>query len=49
MHMADALVAPAVAATMYVASSVAGGYSVKKIRLEEDSKKIMDFLMRGPM
>lgn len=40
MHMADALVAPAVAATMYVASSVAGGYSIRKIRLEDDSKKI---------
>lgn len=40
MHMADALVAPAVAATMYVASSVAAGYSVKQVRLEQDTKKI---------
>lgn len=30
MHMADALVAPAVAATMYACSAVAAGYSVKK-------------------
>lgn len=40
MHMADALIAPAVAATMYVASSVTTAYSVKKIRLEDNSKKI---------
>ena len=40
MHMADALVAPAVAATMYACSTVAGGYSVKKVRLENDPKKI---------
>lgn len=40
MHMADALAAPAVAATMYACSAVAGGYSVRKVRLEEDTKKI---------
>ena len=40
MHMADALVAPAVATTMYVCSTAAAGYSVKKVRLESDSKKI---------
>lgn len=40
MHMADALVAPAVAATMYLCSGVAGGYSVKRVRLEDDAKKI---------
>ena len=34
MHMADALVAPAVAATMYVCSGGAAGFSVKKVRLE---------------
>ncbi len=34
MHMADALLSPAVAGTMYVCSSVAAGYSVKKIRQE---------------
>ena len=27
MHMADALVAPAVATTMYLCSAAAGGYS----------------------
>lgn len=40
MHMADALVAPAVAATMYACSTVAAGCSVKKVRLENDPKKI---------
>ena len=40
MHMADALVAPAVAATMYVCSGGAAGFSVKKVRLESDPKKI---------
>ena len=40
MHMADALVAPAVAATMYVCSTAVAGYSVKKVRLESDPKKI---------
>lgn len=40
MHMADALVAPAVAGTMYVLSAAAAGYSVKKVRLESDPKKV---------
>ena len=40
MHMADALIAPAVAGTMYVLSAAAAGYSVKKVRLESDPKKI---------
>ena len=40
MHMADALVAPGVAATMYAASAAAAAYSVKKVRLENDIKKI---------
>ncbi len=40
MHMADALVAPAVAGTMYVLSAGAAGYSVKKVREENDPKKI---------
>lgn len=40
MHMADALVAPAVAVTMYACSSVTAGYSIKKVRLENDPKKI---------
>lgn len=40
MHMADALVAPAAAATMYVASTAAAGYSIKKVKLENEPKKI---------
>lgn len=40
MHMADALVAPAVAATMYLCSTAAGGYSVHRVRLEDEAKKI---------
>lgn len=40
MHMADALVSPAVAGTMYVCSMAASGYSIKKVRLENDSRKI---------
>lgn len=40
MHMADALVTPAVAVTMYACSSVAAGVSIKKVRLENDTKKI---------
>ena len=35
MHMADALVAPAVAGTMYVAAGAAAAYSIKKVREEE--------------
>ena len=40
MHMADALVAPAVAGTMYLLSTGAGGYSIKRIKLEDEGKKI---------
>ncbi len=40
MHMADALVAPAVAATMYAVSTATAGVSVHKVRLESDTKKI---------
>lgn len=40
MHMADALVVPAVAGTMYICSAAAAGYAVKKVRLENDPKKI---------
>lgn len=40
MHMADALVAPAVAGTMYAVSTAAAAYSVKKVRLENEPKKI---------
>ena len=40
MHMADALIAPAVAGTMYVMSTGAAGVSVKKVREESDESKI---------
>lgn len=40
MHMADALVSPAVGATMYACSAVAAGYSIKKVRMENNPKKI---------
>lgn len=40
MHMADALIIPAVAGTMYVMSAAAAGYSIKKVRLENEPKKI---------
>lgn len=40
MHMADALVAPAIAGVMYACSITAMGYSIKKVRLEDDSKKV---------
>lgn len=40
MHMADALLSPAVAGTMYVASAGVAAYSIKKIREEDDNKKV---------
>ena len=40
MHMADALLAPAVAATMYAASGVAAAVSVKTLRKDENTKKL---------
>ena len=40
MHMADALVTPAVAGTMYAASLAAASYSVYSVRKEDDPKKI---------
>lgn len=40
MHMADALIAPAVAGTMYVASTVAAGGSLRKLKVENDPKKL---------
>jgi len=40
MHMADALLAPAVAGIMYGASAVTAGVSVHKIKKENDSHKI---------
>ncbi len=40
MHMADALLAPTVAATMYVASGVTAGISVKNLRMDEQTSKL---------
>ena len=40
MHMADALVSPAVAGTMYVCSGIAAAYSIKKAREEDDWERI---------
>ena len=40
MHMADALVSPAVAGTMYALSTVAAGVSVRYVRNENTPKKI---------
>ena len=40
MHMADALVAPAVAVTMYAASAVTAGVSVKTLRKDENAAKL---------
>ena len=40
MHMADALIAPAVAGTMYAASTIAAGYSIKRMKEDDELKKI---------
>ncbi|MCH5274587.1 MAG: energy-coupling factor ABC transporter permease [Lachnospiraceae bacterium] len=40
MHMADALVAPAVAGTLYICSTTAAAYSIKQVRLDTDTKKV---------
>lgn len=40
MHMADALVTPAVAGTLYAASAAAAGVSIHRVRLENEPKKI---------
>lgn len=40
MHMADALLAPAVAATMYAASAATTGVSIHKLRKEEAPQKL---------
>ena len=40
MHMADALVTPVVAGTMYACSGAAMAYSIRKVRLENDARKI---------
>ena len=40
MHMADALLAPAVAATMYVASGAAAGVSIHQLRKDDEQQKL---------
>ena len=40
MHMADALLAPAVAATMYAASAVTAGVSVHQLRKDDEPQKL---------
>ena len=40
MHMADALLAPGVAGTMYVASAAVAAYSIKKVKEDDDLKKV---------
>lgn len=40
MHMADALLAPAVAATMYVASGTTVGLSIRKLTKDENQAKL---------
>ena len=40
MHMADALLAPAVAATMYAASGVAAGFSIRALRKDDEPQKL---------
>ena len=40
MHMADALISPAVGGVMMAASAGAIGYSVKKVKEELDEKKV---------
>lgn len=40
MHMADALLAPAVAATMYAASATAAGVSVHQLRKDDEPQKL---------
>ena len=40
MHMADALVSPSVALSMYAASTLVAAYSIKKVREENNPRKI---------
>lgn len=47
MHMADALVSPAVAVTMYACSALAAGHSVHRVRLEEEHKKVATMGVMG--
>ncbi|MCR5825316.1 MAG: energy-coupling factor ABC transporter permease [Oscillospiraceae bacterium] len=40
MHMADALLAPAVAATMYAATATVAGVSIHQLRRDEETQKL---------
>ena len=40
MHMADALLAPAVAATMYLASGTAAGISIHQLKKDDEPQKL---------
>ncbi len=40
MHMADALLAPAVAATMYAASATAAGVSIHQLKTDDEPQKL---------
>lgn len=40
MHMADALIIPAVGGTMYLCSAITANQSIKKMQLKQDYKKI---------
>ena len=40
MHMADALLAPTVAATMYIASGTAAGVSIYKLKKDDEPQKL---------
>lgn len=40
MHMADALLSPAVAVTMFAASGVAAGFSVSRLRRDDNPQKL---------
>ncbi len=40
MHMADALLSPAVAATMYIASGVAAGISIAQLKKDDNPQKL---------
>ena len=40
MHMADALLLPAVATTMYAATAAAAGYSIHRLKKDDDPQKL---------
>ena len=40
MHMADALLSPAVATTMYAATAAAAGYSIHRLKKDDDPQKL---------